>query len=161
MSIPNISSTLAAFVQNSADTEAQDWKVLQTDLQKGDLSSALSAFAAMQNDIPNPPQAGKPPSPDILIGEALHALQTALQKIDLSGAQSALVALQSAVKTAYAETDPTTAGAVAASTGAASSQPPREAHSTFSPEPAKAIEHLHLEEWIDLLNASVVGTRIL
>ena len=124
MSISNISSTIAATVQDSADTEIQDWKVLQADLQKGDLSSALSAFASMQNDIPNPPHLGKPPSPDILIGEALHALQTALQKIDLSGAQSALAALQTAVKTAYAQTGTTKAGAVDASASSAQTQSP-------------------------------------
>jgi ribosomal protein S20 len=109
MNIATISSNSLSSPQEDIAVE-QDWKALQTDLQQGDLSSAMSAFSAMQKDIPSPAQAAeaKPPSADSLVGEALHALQTALQKVDVSGAQSALASLQSAIKTAYAQTAPLT-----------------------------------------------------
>ena len=108
MNIPNISSDASATLSGGVDAEAQDWKTLQKDLQQGDLSSAQAIFASMQQQISTAPHVAEatPPSPDSLIGDALHALQAALQKIDLSSAQSALVALQTAVKTAYVQTAP-------------------------------------------------------
>jgi hypothetical protein len=94
MNISGISSSVTSFSQNNMlagpRQQGQNFKALDTALQTGDLSSAQSAFSAIQQNMPpasNGPEQGQPGADGM--GQAFQSLSDALGKGDLSGAQTA------------------------------------------------------------------------
>ena len=100
MTVSNVSTTTNPYSQtidpSSFKQRRHDFKALANALQSGDLSSAQSAFAALQKDLPNASQASATPP----VGQTSQAatdfqtLQSALNSGDLSGAQKAFASLK-------------------------------------------------------------------
>jgi hypothetical protein len=81
----------------------QDFRVLQSSLQAGDLAGAQQAFAAFQKDAQ---RAAQPSGTTSTLGQSsqaskdFQALQNALQSNDLKGAQQAFATLRQGLKSA-------------------------------------------------------------
>lgn len=89
--------------QASFKQRGQDFKALDSALQSGDLSSATTAFAALQKDI----QGGSAKGPGgkmfasgTQASKDLAAVQTALSSGDVAGAQKAFATLKTDMKAA-------------------------------------------------------------
>jgi hypothetical protein len=106
MNTSSISATTSPYYQatdpSSFQQRSQDFKALANALQSGDLSSAQSAFAAFQKDLPSSSQASsnQPFGQNSQANKDFQTLQTSLGSGDMSGAQSAFTALQKDLKSA-------------------------------------------------------------
>ncbi|HTI69365.1 MAG TPA: hypothetical protein VMF06_05340 [Candidatus Limnocylindria bacterium] len=97
-------SLYSADTQNTWKQRRQDFKSLESALQSGDLSSAQTAFSAVQKDIKSSPPGtkGKDPfSNNPQASRDFQALQSALQSGDLASAQKAFASFQTDVKGAH------------------------------------------------------------
>jgi hypothetical protein len=111
MTTSNISATTSPYYQaidpSSFKQRSQDFKALANALQSGDLSSAQSAFAAFQKDLPSSSQASssqanssQPFGQNSQANKDFQTLQNSLASGDISGAQSAFTALKKDLKSA-------------------------------------------------------------
>jgi hypothetical protein len=106
MTTSNISATTSPYYQasdpSSFKQRSQDFKALANALQSGDLSSAQSAFAAFQKDLPSSSQANssQPFGQNSQANTDFQTLQNSLASGDISGAQSAFTALKKDLKSA-------------------------------------------------------------
>jgi hypothetical protein len=100
MTVSNVSSTTSPYYQtidpSGFQQRRQDFNSLASALQSGDLSSAQSALAAFQKDLPSTSQANasQPFGQNSQANTDFQRLQSALQSGDLSGAQKAFASLK-------------------------------------------------------------------
>ncbi|HTI98832.1 MAG TPA: hypothetical protein VL527_08000, partial [Dongiaceae bacterium] len=106
-SISSISSSTNLYQPNNDFAKRfQDFKALGTALQSGDLSSAQSALANLQqtvsgNSSTSTTSASQPFGKNSQANSDFQTLTSALQSGDLSGAQQAFTSLQSDLKAAH------------------------------------------------------------
>lgn len=87
----------SAYQTNPPGGMRQDFRSLSAALQSGDISSAQSAFATLQNDLKSAPANSKASAlldPNTPAGKDFKALQDALKSGDVKAAQTAFVTLR-------------------------------------------------------------------
>lgn len=92
-----------AQARSSVQQQSQNFKALTTALQSGDLASAQSAYATLQQQIQSASQSAGGTSlfgSNSTVGKDFQAIGTALQSGDVSGAQSALSSFKQDIKAA-------------------------------------------------------------
>jgi hypothetical protein len=122
MSISSISTSttdLQSTMQAAAQQRGQNMRSLVSSVEKGDLTTAKTALAAIQEDqknAPKPPEGSSQPSGTNPMDQAFTDLSTALTNNDTTAAQTAVASLKTAMQNGPRPPEPPTGDSTSTST---------------------------------------------